>query len=48
MSYIELENVQKRYKMGEVIIPAVDGVSFSVEKKEFVIVAGASGAAASP
>lgn len=44
MSYIELENVQKRYKMGEVIIPAVDGVSFSVEKKEFAIVAGASGA----
>lgn len=44
MSYIELENVQKRYKMGEVIIPAVDGVNFNIEKKEFAVVVGASGA----
>lgn len=44
MSYIKLENVHKRYKMGEVIIPAVKGVSFEIEKGEFAVVVGSSGA----
>ena len=44
MSYITLENVHKRYKMGEVIIPAVKGISFEVEKGEFAVVVGQSGA----
>lgn len=44
MSYIILENVHKRYKMGEVIIPAVKGISFEVEKGEFAVVVGQSGA----
>ncbi|SMC25582.1 putative ABC transport system ATP-binding protein [Clostridium acidisoli DSM 12555] len=43
-SFIELKNVKKSYNMGEVVIKAVDNVSFSIEKGEFVIVLGASGA----
>lgn len=43
-SYIEFKNVKKKYKMGEVEIEALSGVSFSVKKGEFVVVAGASGA----
>ena len=44
MSYISFENVKKEYKMGEVIIKAVDGVDFVVEKGEFAIIVGPSGA----
>lgn len=44
MSFIELKDVQKTYKMGEVEIKAVDGVSFPIEKGEFVVVVGPSGA----
>lgn len=43
-AYIEFKNVKKIYKMGEVEIPALDGVDFSIDKGEFVIIAGASGA----
>ncbi|QJA07828.1 ABC transporter ATP-binding protein [Romboutsia sp. CE17] len=42
--YIEFKNVKKIYKMGEVEIEALSGVEFSVNKGEFVVVAGASGA----
>lgn len=44
MSFVELKNVYKRYKMGEVTITASDGVSFNIEKGEFVVIVGASGA----
>ena len=44
MSYISLEHVVKRYQMGEVTITAVNDISFTVEKGEFVIVVGPSGA----
>ena len=44
MSYISFENVKKEYQMGEVIIKAVDGVDFVVEKGEFAIIVGPSGA----
>lgn len=44
MSLVEFKNVYKRYKMGEIIINAVDGISFKIEEGEFVIVVGASGA----
>ena len=42
--YIEFKNVKKVYKMGEVNIEALSGVNFSVDKGEFVVVAGARGA----
>lgn len=42
--FVKLKNVKKIYKMGEVEIRAVDGISFSIEKGEFVIIVGPSGA----
>ena len=44
MSFVSLKNVYKQYKMGEVTITASDGVSFDIEKGEFVVITGASGA----
>ena len=44
MSYIEFEKITKIYQVGEQSIKAVDGASFVVEKGEFAIVLGASGA----
>ena len=44
MSFIEFENVSKIYQMGEVEIKALSDVSFSIEKGEFVVVLGSSGA----
>ena len=43
-AYIEFQNVSKHYRMGDTVINAVDGVSFSVNKGEFAVVLGASGA----
>ena len=44
MSYIEFKNVFKEYKMGEIIIKALDNTNFSIEKGELVVVVGPSGA----
>lgn len=44
MAYIEFEKVDKKYKMGEVEIKALDEASFSIEKGELVVIAGPSGA----
>ena len=44
MSYIAFEDVKKTYQMGEVTIHAVDGVDFVIEKGEFAIIVGPSGA----
>lgn len=44
MSYIEFKNVKKVYRVGEIDIHALDGVDFTIEKGQFVVVAGASGA----
>lgn len=44
MAYIEFKNVKKIYRMGEVDIEALSGVDFEIEKGEFVVIAGASGA----
>lgn len=43
-NYIKFENVKKTYTMGEVEIDALDGVNFSIDKGELVIIVGASGA----
>ena len=44
MSFVKFENVYKRYIMGEITINAADGVSFEIEKGEFAVIVGASGA----
>lgn len=43
-SFVELKNIYKRYKMGEVTITASNGVSFTIEKGEFAVIVGSSGA----
>lgn len=42
--YVSLQDVTKTYRMGEITIKAADGISFDVQKGEFVIVVGPSGA----
>ena len=44
MSFIEFNNVHRRYQTGEITIPAVDGVSFEIERGEFCLIVGTSGA----
>ena len=44
MSFVSLKNVTKSYKMGDVKITAADDVSFDIEKGEFAVIVGASGA----
>ena len=44
MGYITFENVCKHYQTGDAIVKAVDNVSFSIEKGEFCVVLGPSGA----
>ena len=41
---VKFENVKKTYKMGEVSINALDGVSFEINEGEFAVVVGSSGA----
>ncbi len=43
-SFVELIDVRKTYQMGDVSINAADGVSFSIEKGEFAVIVGPSGA----
>lgn len=43
-AFIDLRNVSKVYRMGEIDIRAADSVSFSVEKGEFAVIVGPSGA----
>lgn len=44
MAYIEFRDVQKVYGTGNAQVRALDGVSFAVEKGEFVVLLGSSGA----
>ncbi len=44
MPFIEVINEHKRYKIGENIVVANNGIDFSIEKGEFVIILGPSGA----
>lgn len=43
MEILKVENLTKTYESGENLVNAVDDVSFSVEKGEFVAIVGASG-----
>ena len=42
--FVCLKDITKVYKMGEVEIHAVDGINFEIEKGEFVVIVGPSGA----
>ncbi|MER2173285.1 MAG: ABC transporter ATP-binding protein [Carnobacterium sp.] len=44
MSFVEIKNEFKRYKMGETVIAANDGISFEIEQGEFAVIVGPSGA----
>jgi putative ABC transport system ATP-binding protein len=43
-SFIELRDVRKSYRMGEVAVNALDGASFDIGAGEFAIIVGQSGA----
>lgn len=43
-AFVTFQNVNKMYKTGEVEIPALHDVNFSIEKGEFCVIVGASGA----
>lgn len=43
-SFVELNNVTKVYRMGDVKIHAASGINFQIEKGEFVVIVGPSGA----
>lgn len=43
-AFVTFQNVNKVYKTGEVEIPALHDVNFSIEKGEFCVIVGASGA----
>ena len=44
MAYIEMIDSYKRYHMGDTVVCANNGVSFSIEKGELVVILGSSGA----
>ena len=43
MAFVTLDNVYKRYHMGEITINAADGMTFDIQKGEFAIIVGPSG-----
>lgn len=43
-SFVSLEDVKKIYQMGEVQIMAAAGIDFQIERGEFAVVVGPSGA----
>ena len=42
--FVEMRDVRKIYRMGEVEIAAADGIDFQIKKGEFAVVVGPSGA----
>ena len=43
-SFIQFKDVKKTYKVGDIEIHASNGVNFEVNKGEFVVIVGPSGA----
>ena len=43
-AFVELKDVKKLYRMGDVTIEAAAGIDFSIKKGEFAVVVGPSGA----
>src|SRR5881409_1191864 len=43
MELIRLDNICKTYHLGEVDVPVLNGISFSIERGEMVALMGASG-----
>ena len=44
MAFVEFRDVRKVYRMGEVEVAAVDGMTFDIERGKLVVVVGPSGA----
>ncbi len=44
MDFITFENVEREYHIGDAVIKAVDGISFSLRRSSFNVVLGQSGA----
>ena len=44
MAFVELKDVYKRYHTGDIVTAAADGVNFYIEKGEFAVIVGPSGA----
>lgn len=43
-AFVRCENVRKEYKTGDIVIKAVDEMNFEINKGEFVVIVGPSGA----
>ena len=43
MSLVQADKLEKNYQSGDIIVPAIRGVSFSIEKSSFVSFVGPSG-----
>ena len=44
MAFVEIIDEYKRYKMGDTVIAANDGISFDIKQGEFAVIVGPSGA----
>jgi len=42
-SVIKIENIEKNYKMGKIIVPALKGVDVDIKRGEYVAIVGPSG-----